>query len=192
MIFILVLAALRHRATTQQEERTQAFWRRENEANNTRKVDLSTVETYSFDLSTVPAWGEDDPEIAEALAKLREAAALPMMNLNGLTNTDLKLQYGPQNLDQLTVYGDNYSELETSLLAYGKLLYQKGHTEEGKKVLERGISLPTDLIENYELLAAWYRADGTPEKIAGLRSMAEQNLAPYSKAAVLRRLGEEG
>ena len=189
MIFIVVTTILRTKATRDEKARTEAFWNRENEANNTRRADLSLLSYYSFPCETLPAFPED-PELSPAYEELTSLCKKRMLNLNGLSNTDLKLKYGPQNLEELTVYGDNFAALESALLSYGKLLNEKGKRQDAEKVLEKGIALPTELMENYELLAAWYREEGADRKLQGLKSMAEANLQGYAKDAVIKALSD--
>ena len=188
MIFIVVLAVLRMRASHSEKNRTEAFLNRENQANNTRRVDLSTVEGFSFPVQDLPLPPEENEELSLAYGTIRDLSQKKMMNLNGKSNTDLKLEYGPQNLEELTEYGDNFSALEQALLTYGKLLYEKKHPSEAVRVLERGIALPTDLMENYELLAKIYEETGVPRKRDGLKTMAEANLTGYARETVLRQL----
>ena len=190
MIFIVVLAVLRTRSTRSERERTEAFWNRENEANNTRRVDLDTLEYFTFDPETLPCPAEGDTALSDALSSIRAVCEKKMLNLNGRSNTDLKLQYGPQNLELLTEYGDNFSELEHALLSYGKLLKEQGYDAEAIRVLEKGIALPTDLMENYEALSSWYEEAGTPQKTDNLKLMAEKNLTGFTKTAVLQRLNK--
>ena len=111
-----------------------------------------------------------------------------MLNLNGISNTDLKLTYGPQNLDELTVYGDYFSELEEAILSYGTLLHDAGFLKEAIAVLEKGILLPTDLTQNYIRLADYYTEAGTDSKKTDLLSLAEKNLSGYALTTVQRHL----
>ncbi len=188
MIFIVVIALLRARTTRREKERSDAFWARENEANSARKVDLSTITYFSYDPSQIP----EPPEKNEELLSLREAitaaAKKQMLNLNGISNTDLKLTYGPQNLDELTIYGDNYSALENAIFHYGTALHEEGYLAEAIRVLEKGIALPTDLTQNYLKLADYYEEAGTPGKLPDLAALAEKNLVGFGRDAVLSRL----
>ena len=114
-----------------------------------------------------------------------------MLNLNGISNTDLKLTYGPQNLDELTIYGDHFSELEEALLSYGTLLHDEGYLKEAIAVLEKGILLPTDLTQNYIRLADYYTEAGTEGKISDLLTLAEKNLNDIALSSVKRHLNPQ-
>lgn len=190
MIFIVVLAILRARTSRIEKDRSDAFWQRENEANSARKVDLATISYFHFDADTLPACPLPDEELLALREDVILASGKRMLNLNGISNTDLKLTYGPQNLDELTIYGDNYSALENALLAYGTALHDKGCLSEAIAVLEKGIALPTDLTGNYTRLADYYTEKGTTGKLDDLAGLAEQHLTGFSRTAVLRHLRE--
>ncbi len=188
MIFIIVLAVLRARATRSEKERTDAFWEKENKANSARKADLSTLSYYEFHPESLPAAPDQNPDLTGAYDAIVTASQQQMLNLNGISNTDLKLTYGPQNLDQLTIYGDHFSELEEALLSYGILLHDNGYLKEAIAVLEKGILLPTDLTQNYIRLADYYDEAGTEAKKADLLTLAEKNLNEIALSAVKRHL----
>ena len=188
MVFIIVIAILRGKTTRAQKERTDAFWNRENEANSARRVDLSTITYYSFDPSGIPAAPENDASLCAAYEEIEASSKKQMLNLNGISNTDLKLTYGPQNLDALTIYGDNYSALENAVLKYGIALHDAGYLKEAIRTLEKGIMLPTDLIQNYMKLADYYEEEGAGHKLSDLAVLAEKNLTGFALDTVLKRL----
>lgn len=191
MIFIVVLALLRMRATRREKERTDAFWEKESEANSARKVDLSTITYFTFDAESLPKPDDSDKTAQERFREVSETAGKRMLNLNGISNTDLKLEYGPQNLDELTIYGDNYSALESAILSYGTALHDVGRLDDAITVLERGIALPTDLTGNYNTLADYYEEAGKIRKLEDLALIAEKNLTGFAKTVVLKRLRPE-
>ncbi len=191
MILIIVLAVLRARATRSEKERTDAFWEKENAANSARKVDLSTISYYEFHPEGLPAAPEQNPDLTDAYDAIMAASQKQMLNLNGISNTDLKLTYGPQNLDALTTYGDHFSELEEALLSYGTLLHEEGYLKESIAVLEKGILLPTDLTQNYIRLADYYEEAGKSTKKTDLLALAEKNLKGIALSTVRRHLNPE-
>ncbi len=190
MIFILVTTFLRNRSTRSEHARVDEFWERENQANRARKVDLATISYYEFDGNHFPYVSSDDPELVQCEESIRSAGQKKMLNLNGLSNTDLKLKYGPQNLESLSLYDQNYTELETAIYQYGKLLYEKGYIDEAIPVLEKGIALPTDLASNFLLLAKIYQEKNAPERIEHLLPMAENYLNDFNRPRVVKSLTE--
>lgn len=170
-----------------EEEMWDDFWNKEQEANWTRKQDISTLAYIKLPLDTLPLGRYDDEALTCYEDALRDLSVQPICNLNGISNTDLKLRYGAANLPALTECDTNYSTLLALLANYGEKLYELSHRAEAKQVLEYALSLGTDVGKNYDLLAAIYEEEGHPEQIGALRSSAE-NLTSIRKNSILRKL----
>lgn len=170
-----------------EEEMWDDFWNKEQKANWTRKQDISTLAYIKLPLDTLPLGRYDDEALTCYEDALRDLSVQPICNLNGISNTDLKLRYGAANLPALTECDTNYSTLLALLANYGEKLYELSHRAEAKQVLEYALSLGTDVGKNYDLLAAIYEEEGHPEQIGALRSSAE-NLTSIRKNSILRKL----
>lgn len=189
-IFIIVTLyiSIRTRHSTRAEEEIwDDFLKKEQEANWTRKQDISNLAYIRLPLDTLPLGRYDDESLVCYEDALRDLSAKPICNLNGISNTDLKLRYGVANLPALTECDTNYSTLLSLLANYGEKLYELSHRAEAKQVLEYAISLGTDVGKNYELLASIYEEEGHPERLDGLRASAE-NIESIRKGSILRKL----
>ncbi len=189
-IFIIVTLYITIRirnSKNAEEEMWDDFWNKEQEANWTRKQDISALAYIKLPLDALPLGRYDDESLTCYEDALRDLSSQPICNLNGISNTDLKLQYGAANLPALTECDTNYSTLLALLANYGEKLYELSHRTEAKQVLEYALSLGTDVGKNYELLAAIYEEEGHPGQIESLRSLAE-NLTSIRKNSILRKL----
>lgn len=176
------------RKVTEREEKQ--FWERERAANRTRRKSLDGLNYISIPLEQLPMnmdGGQDD--IKECLDVIRTLAQQTIVNLTGYSNTDLKLMYGAPNLTVLMEYDQNYLLLARTLQKWASLLYDRGDIAQAKQVLQFAVSTNTDVSGSYKLLSAIYRAEGTPEKIAGLLETA-QSLNSAMKPAIVRILQE--
>ena len=187
LILLSIFAFLRRRASRSAKEREEAFWDRESAANNTRKADLDSVTYITVTPSDYPLGVCTDSEVSAHEEKLSSFQSLRMLNLNGLSNTDLKLKYGPQNLEALSNYDLNFTSYEQWIYRYGSLLAEKGFENEAIHVLEKGIGLRTDLSGNYLLLGNLYQKSGRIVGIDSLISMAE-NLSDINRASTIKKL----
>jgi len=188
IIIILSLFSLfRNRSHRSIQESQESFWEKEQRANQTRKQDISALAYIKLPLDALPLGRYDDESLTCYEDALRDLSSQPICNLNGISNTDLKLQYGAANLPALTECDTNYSTLLALLANYGEKLYELSHRTEAKQVLEYALSLGTDVGKNYELLAAIYEEEGHPGQIESLRSLAE-NLTSIRKNSILRKL----
>lgn len=180
-----------NRQRAKEEAREQAFWDREREANMTRRKSLDGLDYIMIPTDILPMTTElNDDIIKECLETIETLSNEKVVNLTGYTNTDLKLMYGAPNINLLTLYDQAYLSLARTLQKWGSRLYELGHREEAKTVLEFAVITRTDVSGTYKLLKDIYEETGEEEKISGLLSTAE-NLTSASKPMILRILNEE-
>ena len=96
---------------------------------------------------------------------LEEIATHRMLNLNGKTNTDLKLMYGPGNLEAVQQMGDDFSQMTILLCDYAKCLMQAERYHDALTVLSFGSSVNSDISTNYMLMGDCYQALHQERKI---------------------------
>lgn len=169
-----------------------SFWEREAAANNTRKKPIDDLEYISIPFDFLPMGVlKDDPEVSECHQLLWNLSEQKIVNLTGLSNTDLKLQYGAPNLPVLIDYDQNYTILARTLQKWASLLYQSGYTEEAKTILEFAVSTKTDVSASYAILSDIYRKNGQTQKIESLVQIAE-GLHSAMKPSIVRILKESG
>jgi tetratricopeptide (TPR) repeat protein len=181
-VFIIILT-LRLRKNSQiQEETEERFWERERQANSTRKSDIS-----GLDYITIPSELIPGDASSPAAQQLRELSGKNILNLTGLSNTDLKLQYGVANLEILSEYDANFTELVNALAAYGKELYDSKRIPEAKALLEYAVSIHADSGVIYTTLADIYQSGGETEKIKSLVDSAGE-LNTLSRDSIINKL----
>ena len=171
------------------EDEKRKFWERESEANSVRKKDITFLDYIDVPVSSLPMDPCDDDEITEYQDTIRTLSHRKILNLGNQTNTDLKLQYGPANLPELTEYDNNYITLVNTISKWGARLIDLDRRDDAVRVLEYGISIKTDVSRNYFLLADQYRKNNQPDKIDALIATAEQ-LDSIMKKPILKKLHE--
>ena len=164
-----------------------AFWDKERKANLTRKKDISQLDYIVIPIEQLPFPALEDEEIKEVQKRLQKLATEKIVNFTGITNTELKLQYGAPNIELLMAFDKNYLELVRTLYRYAKLLYDKGYKEEATSILEYGISIKTDVSANYTLLASIYKEKNNMKRIDFIISQAE-TLNSLTKNSLLTNL----
>jgi hypothetical protein len=190
-IIITIYIAIRRRsAMAKEQELFDNFLAREQKANWTRKQDLSDLAYIKPNLAALPLGKFDDEALRKYEDELRNMADAPICNLNGISNTDLKLRYGAPNLPFLSECDTNYSTLISLLANYGEKLYELSHISEAIDVLEYSLSLGSDVGKSFDLLAKLYRETGHPEKIDKLRKTAE-NLDSIRSQSIVKKLNGE-
>lgn len=189
VFLVFLLAYYRKKNTREQSDAQSRFWDRENQANQTRRQDISGLPYLTIPLEKFPIGNFDSDPVKKAEKKLLALSERKILNLGGQTNTDLKLLYGAANLPLLSEYDTNYTELCRTLVAYAEALLALSRGAEAQTVLEYGISCGSDLSRNYLLLAELYLEQGDSAAVGRLISTAEDLVSPM-KDSILRRLRE--
>ncbi len=158
-ILFIVLFNIRIRLVSRKEEqKEEKFWDRELRSNSVRKKSLDTLEYVHLPYDLLPFGTAGDDENLQAIEdELTALKDLKIVNLTGITNTDLKLEYGTANITALTEYDQNYTSLVIALQKWGDALYTLGRFEDAASVLEFAVKTRTDITATYRLLIDMYK-----------------------------------
>ena len=192
-----IILTLRIRKQKQLDHETlESFHQKEREANQVRKKDISQLDyisipnelflfhsnSYNFD----PQQLETLDDLHSTLLHLKEK---PILNLNGISNTELKLHYGTANITSLSDYDQNYILLANTLQNYATLFYKNGFYEEAKTILEFAITTKIDTTLCYEQLATIYLLENNSSGITHLFDVAN-TLPSFKQTIIVRKLKE--
>ena len=170
--FILILLStfslFRNRSQRAMQKQKEAFWEKEQRANLTRKQDISGLDYIQIPLDSFPVGQFPDERLSSLEQTLERLGSRQILNLSGISNTDLKLKYGAANLPVLSDCDANFTTLATVIVSYGERLAELGHWQEAMRGLEGGVSWKTDISKNYTLLGSLYREHGEGAKLAAL------------------------
>lgn len=171
---------------------TEDFLERERAANSTRRKPLDDLDYIAIPLEEFPmSLLEDVPKVDDYKQIIRSLSEQPVVNFTGLSNTELKLQYGAPNIDLLMRYDQNYTLLARTLQQWAQALYDAGFVDEARRMLEFSVSTGTDVSGTYRLLCQIYQEQRTPEKIGSLYPVAE-TLRSAMQGTIVRILQESG
>lgn len=187
--FILIVSTINFFAgNTRNRDRAKkdAFWKKESEANATADKDLSSLSYIPLSpaLSEITA---DTPELKELKQSLMDFKDKPVVNLTGITNTDLKLRYGASNIGLLSQYDQNFSDLCILVQSFGKSLLDAGQPDDARIVFEYGVSIGSDITDTYVMLAYLYLECHQAYRIDALITNAEK-LNSLSKDTIILKL----
>ena len=190
--FILFLAYYAYRRKQIDKVNTQKesdFWQRENDANSTRKQDITNLDYIQIPVDTFPVGAYPNEGYEETEQQLLALSEQKILNLTGISNTDLKLQYGVSNLAILSDCDERFTTLVRLLTDYARGLAEHAHIDDAIRVLEFGVSIKSDVTENYTLLAGLYQEKGETAKISDLIESAD-SLNSLSKDTIRKKLRE--
>lgn len=192
IVFCLWLSNLLKKQRRIEKNAMDSYRHKEAAANNTRKKPMDDLDFISVPFDFLPMHIlKENEEVAECHRLITALSEQKIVNLTGLSNTELKLRYGVPNLTFLMDCDQNYTVLVRTLQKWASLLYENGYTDEAKTVLEFAVSTKTDIRSTYSLLARIYTQTGQSGKIESLAQIAE-GLTSASKPAIVRILQESG
>ncbi len=192
--FCLLIFLLNKRHSKMEKSMKDAFWKREEEANHTRRKSLDNLPYITIPLEELPLACHitDNETISEECKEiLRSLSTQKIVNLTGYTNTDLKLSYGTANITCLTEYDQNYTLLVSTLQKWAEALYRGGAKKECRQVLEYAVSIGTDVSHTYFLLADLYDEEGESDLKCSLIKKAS-GLSSLSSKVIVRTLQRSG
>jgi len=168
ILFLMIVSMLRNRSQRSFQDKQDSFWEKEQRANTVRKQDITNLDYIEIPLDTFPIGQFPDQKLETLEDTLRSLRSRKILNLSGISNTDLKLQYGAANLTFLSECDTNFISLAKTITAYGERLAELGHWKEAVRVLEFGVSCKTDVSKNYILLGTLYQEHGEDSKLKQL------------------------
>lgn len=188
IIFIVIIAVLTYqlkKTTRAQNDVEERFREREREANATRKQDISNLDYITIPSGLFPL--NIGTQTEEKLSKLTDQK---MLNLTGLTNTELKLKYGAANLDVLTACDDNFSSMVRLIPDYAGELIASENPDAARNILEFAVNCKADSRAIFDMLSTIYINSGESGRISELISIAGE-LKSLSKNVIIADLNDK-
>ncbi|MDE5966604.1 MAG: hypothetical protein K2G89_07210 [Lachnospiraceae bacterium] len=172
-IFVLLLVIKHIIAKSGSEDKaSKTLLELEAEANNTRKQDVSQLPYIQVPVDTLPFHTLTPSPAVEA--DIINLAKKQILNLNGITNTALKKQYGPANLDFLSRCDENYTTLIRNLTVWAKSFYEANMYAQARTILEYSVSIGSDIRQAYQMLTDIYAREQDMSALKNLRQQAEK------------------
>ncbi len=73
---------------------TEQFWEKETKSNHVRKADISDLDYIKIPMDTLPIVETADETLLSIHKTITDLSQKSILNLTGLSNTELKLSYG--------------------------------------------------------------------------------------------------
>lgn len=183
--FLLKYERRKHSRKTEADN--NAFWSREDAANQVRRKDISQLPYIQIPFDTLPFISDASGEIKNCQNELLALKGIPLLNLSGMSNTDLKLEYGVANLPKLSDCDEACNNMYRIIANLGYYLSKEGYHSEAVAFLEFGIDAGSDLSRNYYVLADEYILAHRYDDLQKLIDRAEHINTPM-KPAIIREL----
>lgn len=187
VIFVILLFWFIKRSAKKSRDEIEAFVNRENEANSTRKQPIDGLPYIKIPEELFSIKYSDSAKMQEVMRSLNFLKDKKILNLTGISNTDLKLQYGAANLPELSECDERYTLLVRTLQNFAECLLEENSEQDAVRVLEFSVSTGCDALRSYTLLADYYSKTGAFEKINELKEKAA-GLNSLTAPSIMRML----
>lgn len=186
-LFVFFIFYRIKKTSSKERQNAKSFLEYEQNANFVRKKDISGLDYIKVPLEELPFKATSDPMLSELQENVKAIAGTDILNLTGITNTELKYSYGLANLDKLTICDNNFIKLSRALYNWGMYLYKNQMTDEAVSVMEYAVSCRVDISGIYTTLASIYSEQKQFDKIDLLKEQAA-SLNTLMKESILRSL----
>lgn len=187
LLFLVLLSIRLHSLYAKREREEAEFWEKERQASITPAKDISNLRYITIPIEKFPLNFSTDEEVIEIENELKELSTHRLLNLTGITNTDLKLTYGVPNFETMSKIGDDYDRVSILLNKYAEALMEAGRIDDVITVLEFAVGTGTDISESYTMLAQCYRQKEMDNKLDLLKNQVEQS-SLYLKDSILEKI----
>ncbi len=194
ILFVAVFTHLRNKSDRLSRKRQEDFWDKEMRANTTRKKDISNLPYIRVPSKELipkdPADILPDPAFISAATDILSMENAPVLNLNGISNTDLKLTYGAANLPALSEADNNYTALIAALTRAGTLCHENGQDSDAARLLEYSVEIESDAAAAYTALKEIYSVLPENEKKLKIKALTDkaEKLSSIRRDAILEKL----
>lgn len=175
LLFLVLLAIRLNYLKAKRQQQEDEFWAKEREAKITPAKDISNLRYITIPIEKFPLNFSTDEKVIEIENELKELSTHRLLNLIGVTNTELKITYGTPNFETMSKIGDDFDRMCVLLNKYSEALYEADRIDDVISVLEFAVGVGTDVSESYTLLAKCYRAKEMNEKLDMLKNQVEQS-----------------
>lgn len=190
LIFVVWLTYELAKYTNLGKKAESDYWKKEHASNSVRKKSLDDLDYITIPLDTFPLdLFPENQIIKDCIEQILVLSEQKIVNLTGISNTDLKLTYGTANITALSEYDSNFTLLVRSLNLWGTELYNAGYIDETEVLFEYAIAIGSDISNTYRILAQIYSAKNRVDKIAVLEISA-LTLNSLMQKSILNALSE--
>ena len=178
IILTLLLGFLMYRANAVQNKREsrekEEFWDRESRASFTRRADISGLNYITLNTDSLPINEAEQKVFSGITQNLLYYADKKLLNLSAYSNTDLKLMYGPANLEELSEYDNNFNQVIRLINKLSTKLVEADESELAKSFLEYNISIGSDISSDFEMLGNIYYSNNDMDSFNNLEAKADE------------------
>lgn len=195
LIFVFIFQHHLHKNMKIENEANDGFWEKEQKSLRVRRKNITEDDILHIDIQTLhfPDVSLSDSDrflytrIKENIHRMKD---LPMINLIGISNQDIRLQFGTANLPTITTYEENYTGFLKAIASYAKFMAEHNEIEEAIQAYEICVQNGSDYSHHYLALKELYTQKNEIKKIQALDSYLEK-LPKSNRFIIEKKLQED-
>lgn len=188
LCFVIISIFTYIAAKKKNDDGIASFLEKEQEANNVRKKSLDSLNYISVPINRFPIEkNTTDQYLLEYQESIYKISSEKIVNLTGITNTDLKFKYGAANINTLMEYDQNFTFLTRTLYKWGEYYFNLEQYDKAKIILEFAVEIRSDIKGIYCMLANIYCREFHPERTDELISIVK-SLNTIMKNPIIQEL----
>lgn len=185
----LVINNAIRRSNARSKKAMDEFWERERSSFKAPSRSVSDLEYITFPDDLPLNISTDDPQIKEYQETLVNITKNRVLDLSGISNTDIRMAYGSKNMEELSRADQRYTTLCRSLNSLSKAYLKTGHEEEAITLLKFALSCGSDIKESWIMLGNCHMEREEKEDLDLLIDKArELPDSSHTKADIIKEL----
>ncbi len=177
----LVINNAIRRSNVRSKKVNEAFWERERSSYKAPARPTDDLEFVSFPPDLPLDIETAEPVLRECQETLKILSKEKVINLSGITNTDIRLSYGKENLPELSKADARYVTLLRCLNVLAAGYYRSGYRKEAIRLLEFALSAGSDIKMSWLNLGRYYLEEDDLESLSSLIETANASEHPSIK-----------
>ncbi len=133
---------------------------------------LSDIHFISFPADLLTEITTENPKIIDNLTTLRRLAKAQVINLEGMTNDEIRDTYGDSNFETLSMADQRYMTLCRVLQTLSEECFKNELPGEAEKFLQFAVDINTDFLPIWQSLGEYYLDTGRSDSLRDLRDKA--------------------
>jgi hypothetical protein len=165
------------------EAHMEDFNETERAANSARRKDIDPSLFFTPRLEDLPVEHGD----SKAYADVKKLAERKMIRFETpVTNTELKLAYGPSQLEDIAQMEEHFNQFIRALIEWAEEIIENERKADALRILEYTLGLGSEFLKSYTLTADIYAASSSLDKLDELYAAAERK--PFKDDSIRRRI----
>lgn len=169
----LVINNAIRRSNARSKKAQDEFWERERSSYKAPARSTSDLEYISFPDDLPLNISTDDPQIKEYQETLVNLTKNKVLDLSGISNTDIRFAYGNKNMEELSRADSRYTTLCRTLNNLAKAYMGMDHKAEAVTLLTFALDSGSTIKESWLTLGQYHMENGDTESLETLIKRAE-------------------